>query len=149
MRTKARAIAADAEAIKLSLIEDQKQTQREVSALIDWSNVLILTLSLGGIAIGIGFAWLIGRAISKPVVGLSNGMRELAVGNAGVAITGVGRKDEIGDKAGAVQVFKDSMIEADRLRGEATENERRSVEQRKVDMHKLADQFENAVGEII
>ena len=149
MRTKARAIAADAEAIKLSLIEDQKQTEREVSALIDWSNVLILTLSLGGIAIGIGFAWLIGRAISKPVVGLSTGMRELAGGNTAVMITGVGRKDEIGEMASAVQVFKDNMIEADRLRGEATENERRSVEQRKADMHKLADQFESAVGEII
>jgi methyl-accepting chemotaxis protein len=149
MRPKARAIAADAEAIKLSLIEDQKQTEQEVSALIAWSNSLILVLSLGGIVLGIAFAWLIGRAISKPVVGLSTGMRELAGGNMAVTITGVGRKDEIGDMASAVQVFKDNMIEADRLRGEATENERRSVEQRKADMHKLADQFESAVGEII
>lgn len=149
MRTKARAIAADAEAIKLLLIEEQKQTEREVSALIDWSNVLILTLSLGGIALGIGFAWLIGRAISKPVVALSSGMRELAGGDVGVAIAGLGRKDELGGMADAVQVFKDNMIEADRLRGEATDSEKRSAEQRKADMHRLADQFESAVGEII
>ncbi len=51
--------------------------------------------------------------------------------------------------AGAVQVFKNNMIEAERLRAERTESEARAVKQRKADMYKLADGFEAAVGEII
>jgi len=51
--------------------------------------------------------------------------------------------------AGAVQVFKDLMIEADRLRAEQEQLEARVAAQRKTEMHALANRFENAVGEII
>ena len=51
--------------------------------------------------------------------------------------------------AGAVQVFKTNMIDADRLRTEQSEFEQRQLLQRKADMRKLADDFECAVGEII
>ena len=51
--------------------------------------------------------------------------------------------------AGAVEVFKNNMIEAERLRAEQREAEKRQAEQRKADMHELADAFEGAVGEIV
>ena len=51
--------------------------------------------------------------------------------------------------AGAVQVFKDNMIEADRLRAEQAQSEARAAAQRRADMHELAGRFESAIGEII
>ena len=75
-------------------------------------------------------------------------MGKLAAGDTSV-IVAARTTDEIGQMAGAVQVFKDNMIEADRLRAEQAEAEKRAAEQRKADMYKLADQFETAVGEII
>jgi methyl-accepting chemotaxis protein len=51
--------------------------------------------------------------------------------------------------AGAVEVFKNNMIEAERLRAEQLEADKRQAEQRKADMRKLADAFEGAVGEIV
>ena len=57
--------------------------------------------------------------------------------------------DEVGEMAGAVEVFKTSMIETERLRAEQLETEQRQSQQRKADMHKLADDFEGAVGEIV
>jgi methyl-accepting chemotaxis protein len=51
--------------------------------------------------------------------------------------------------AGAVQVFKDNMIEADRLRAEQAASDARMAERRRAEMMKLADEFERAVGAIV
>ena len=51
--------------------------------------------------------------------------------------------------ARTVQVFRDAMIETNRLREEQAAVEQRQMQQRKVDMNRLADQFESEVGEII
>jgi methyl-accepting chemotaxis protein len=88
--------------------------------------------------------------IARPMRALSGAMGELADGNFAVMLPGLGRKDEIGDVAGAVEKFKvkaqeRAAQEADTQR----QQERLASEQRKQDMHRLADQFEGAVGEII
>ena len=69
--------------------------------------VLVFALSL-----------LIGRSISKALASMVGAMTKLAGGDVKIAIPGLGRKDEIGEMAGAVEVFQSNMIEADRLRAE-------------------------------
>ncbi len=96
-----------------------------------------------------GLSLVIGRSISKALASMVAAMTRLAGGDVKLAIPGLGRRDEIGEMAGAVEVFKNSMIETDRLRAEQLETEQRQAQQRKADMVKLADQFEGAVGEII
>jgi methyl-accepting chemotaxis protein len=64
-------------------------------------------------------------------------------------VPGTGRRDEIGDMARTVEVFKTSSIEVERLKAEQQEIERRGAQQRKADMIRLADDFESAVGEIV
>ena len=92
---------------------------------------------------------LIGRSISKALSAMVRVMISLAGGDTAAAIPGLGRKDEIGEMAGAVEVFRTNMIEAERLRTEQLAGEQRHAEQRKTDMRKLADAFEGAVGEIV
>lgn len=55
------------------------------------------------------------HGISLPLTAMSGAMRRLADGDMTIPVDGVGRKDEIGMMAGAVQVFKDNMIKADEL----------------------------------
>ena len=93
--------------------------------------------------------YLMARSITRPVDLLSGAMRTLAGGDMSVAIEGANRRDEIGGMAGAVQVFKDNMIEAERLRNEQAAAEARLAQQRKADMMKLADAFEQAIGGIV
>jgi methyl-accepting chemotaxis protein len=76
-------------------------------------------------------------------------MGVLAGGDVKAEIPFAERKDEIGSMAAAVQVFKDNMIKARELEAAAAETEKRNVAQRKADMHKLADEFQAAVGNII
>ena len=59
---------------------------------------------------------------------LSNVMMRLAGGDFEVAIQGTSRRDEVGDMARSVQVFKDNGIEIRRLEQEA-ETQRRSAEE--------------------
>ncbi|MBR0834083.1 methyl-accepting chemotaxis protein [Bradyrhizobium manausense] len=92
---------------------------------------------------------LLGRSISKALSGMVDVMTRLARGELSIVVPGVGRKDEIGEMAGAVEVFRTNMMEAERLRAEQAEADARGREQRKVDMKRLADGFEGAVGEII
>jgi methyl-accepting chemotaxis protein len=100
--------------------------------------------------LGVLIAFLIGRSITRPLSGLTAGMKNLASGNFDVVLPGLGRKDEIGDMAGAVEEFKIKAAEKARHEAEAkTEQDRVAAERRKADMFKLADSFEAAVGEII
>jgi methyl-accepting chemotaxis protein len=96
-----------------------------------------------------GLSLLIGRSISKAIASMVSAMIRLAGGDLRIAIPGRGRKDEIGEMADAVEVFKSNMIEADRLRAEQLEVEQRQAERRMADMRELANAFEGAVGEIV
>ncbi len=61
---------------------------------------------------------LIGRSISRALSAMVAVMIKLAGGEVAVTIPGLGRKDEVGEMAGAVEIFKNNMIEAERLRAE-------------------------------
>ena len=88
--------------------------------------------------------------IARPMRALSVSMEELADGNFAVVLPGLGRKDEVGDVAGAVEKFK--VVSEKKARDEAEAKMKQdeiAAQQRKADMVRLADQFEGAVGEII
>ncbi|OKO74600.1 hypothetical protein AC629_34900 [Bradyrhizobium sp. NAS80.1] len=99
--------------------------------------------------ISIAIAWAVGRSVVKPLTGLKERMASLSAGQLDAPVAYADRRDEIGEMARTVQVFRDAMIETNRLREEQAITEQRQVEARKVDMNRLADQFEREVGEII
>ncbi len=109
---------------------------------------MLIALGLAVVVVS-GASFLIGHSISKALSSMVRAMTRLAGGDATIAIPGLGRNDEVGEMAGAVQVFKTNMIETERLRTEQLQAEQRQLQQRKADMIKLADQFEGAVGEIV
>ncbi|MFT3938318.1 methyl-accepting chemotaxis protein [Rhodopseudomonas sp.] len=145
----AESLAGDAAAIKQSGLTESKQIGHQTEALISETQTQILVITLGALAVGILLAWLIGRAVSGPIVAMSGVMKELAAGNTNVEIVGSGRLDEIGLMACTVEVFRNNSREFDRLKAEQEEAERRVAAEHKAEMQRLADHFEGAVGEII
>ncbi|WP_316977533.1 methyl-accepting chemotaxis protein [Shumkonia mesophila] len=77
----------------------------------------------------------IARSVSRPVKEMTNAMDALARGDRAIDIPARNRKDEIGEMAAAVQVFKDGMIEADRL----AEEQRREQEARTARAKRIED----------
>jgi methyl-accepting chemotaxis protein len=126
-------------------------TMAEASEAATRASVTTWMLIAFGAAVTLvfGLSLLIGRSISNALALMVSVMTRLAGGDVRIAVPGLGRKDEIGEMASAVGVFKDNMIEAERLRAEQLEIELRQAEQRKADMRELANAFEGAVGEII
>jgi methyl-accepting chemotaxis protein len=110
------------------------------------------TLSIVGgvlsLVVSIGLAWLLTRGISSPIVRMTEAMKRLAGGDKAVEIPGVGRQDEIGAMAGAVQVFKDTAIEAERLAAQQAE-EQATRERRARRLEELMGAFEAKVGNLV
>ncbi len=91
----------------------------------------------------------VARGITKPLQCITVTMNALAGGNLDVEVPGIGRHDEVGEMAKAVEIFKSNAVARQGLEAEQKEAEIRAVARRKADMVKLADDFEGAVGEII
>ena len=87
--------------------------------------------------------------ISRPLGRMTAAMHQLASGDTRTEIPAVGRRDEVGAMAGAVQIFKETMIQTRRLEEETAQARLEAEEQRKTGMRQMADSFEAAVGGII
>ena len=97
----------------------------------------------------IGLIALVGWGVSASIRGVGTRMQALADGNLAIDLPEAERGDEVGQMARTVKIFRDRMAEGDQLRAEQEDLKARAAEQRKLDMHKLAEDFEGAVGEII
>jgi methyl-accepting chemotaxis protein len=103
-----------------------------------------------GTAIAIAAMAFVLVGVARPLVALVASMRRLGDGDFAVVLPGLGRKDEIGAMAGAVEQFKVKAEERGRREAEAkAEQDRAAAVQRRADMTKLANDFESAVGEIV
>ncbi|MGE4528914.1 MAG: methyl-accepting chemotaxis protein, partial [Rhodospirillaceae bacterium] len=106
-----------------------------------------LTIAAGvlalGIVAGLVLSRLIGQGmISKPIQAMTGAMRALAAGNAEVDIPGLAARDEIGDMAKAVEVFRANKQEAERLAAEQEAERTRQAERvRAIDT--LVSSFQN------
>ncbi|HEY1413047.1 MAG TPA: methyl-accepting chemotaxis protein [Rhodopila sp.] len=88
----------------------------------------------------------IALSIARPLAKLESSMRRLAAGDRSTGIAGVGRGDEIGGMAAAVQVFKDSMIKADTMANEQEQIKIAAAVAQKAAMNQTADSFHAKVG---
>src|SRR5882724_1867815 len=76
-------------------------------------------------------------------------MTKLAGGDFHVAVPGLNRRDEIGKMAGAARIFKDNMIETERLRAGQLADQQAQSRQRREERLRLASAFQDAVGSIV
>jgi methyl-accepting chemotaxis protein len=103
-----------------------------------------------GLLLGLLAALWIGiKGLSQPVGRLKIIMEKLAHNDLAVVVTGLQRRDELGDMARTVEVFKTNAIEVNRLKDGLAATEKLAAEQVKASMKKLADDFEAAIGEIV
>jgi len=127
-----------------------QKTTADTEGIIGSTVVMQEIVAGAAVLLGLLIAFLIARGIIGSLTGLTAGMKELADGNFAVVLPGLGRKDEIGDIAGAVEKFK--LVSEQKARDEAEakiKQDQIAAQQRKAEMVKLADEFEGAVGEIV
>jgi methyl-accepting chemotaxis protein len=106
-----------AKTIEVARAQVRQENETFTSTL---QSVELINEMLAGLAIAvlIGTAVFMFFTVIRPLRALTGGMRELAAGNFEVVLPGVGRKDEIGGIAGAVDEFKMRLAEKMRLEAE-------------------------------
>ncbi|TLU71666.1 methyl-accepting chemotaxis protein [Lichenicoccus roseus] len=106
-------------------------------------------LSIGGVIavllLSLLVAFILIRHISRPISAMTAAMRRLADRDGSIEVPSLGRGDEIGGMAAAVQVFKDNMISADAAASEQ-DRERQAVAQRTARVEQLVGDFERQIG---
>jgi methyl-accepting chemotaxis protein len=110
-----------------------------------WTLVLVTIAILG---VGVFLALLLGRSVSRPLVAITAVMNHLSSGDTAVTIPGSERLDEMGTMAKAVEVFRQSMIEASRLAG-VQAAEQAVKEKRITALAALTSGFETKVSTLV
>ncbi len=126
---------------------EQRGDDAETLALSEAHSVQLFAFIICLIAVGaaIAVAALLGRSISRPVIDMTAAMKTLAHGDTTLEIPSRERKDEIGDMAEAVQVFKDNAI-ANRKLEEAQRAENEVQLRRARTLDKLLKEFDSMIN---
>lgn len=103
--------------------------------------VIVILMTL---AFGLATGWLVRR-----IETLTAEMRRLSQGDTTIEVTEAGARDEIGDMARAVEVFRENAIQVEQLKQDQIEANRRALEEKSAMMSRLADEFDSSVGAIV
>jgi methyl-accepting chemotaxis protein len=136
--------------MKADLLADQQRLDAESSATISETQHLIIMLAIGGFVLGVVWAFLLGAGISRPMIAMCKAMRELAGGKFDVVLPGLGRKDELGEMAAAVEEFKiQAVAKAERDAATLDSQNKAAAAGRRAELIRFADDFETTVGSIV
>jgi methyl-accepting chemotaxis protein len=108
---------------------------------------MIIALSAAA-ALIVAAGYPIGRIASAPLRHMTDAMTRLANGDTDVEVPAVGRADEVGDMAQAVQIFKDNAVE--RLRLETEQDKHREAQQRRAELiERRTKAFDEAISQAL
>lgn len=106
---------------------DVSQTQlHDAGIQMTWA---IVGGAVAGLVLAVLFGIALSRGIASPIVAVSDVMNRLARGEKDAEIPGIGRGDELGEMAKALETFKNAILEAERLAAEQAELQRKSAEE--------------------
>jgi methyl-accepting chemotaxis protein len=126
-----------ADAAAAALIESQRNTRTGIIA----AGIIIVML-------GLCLSWLIGRSITRPLNGLADVMKKLAAGDTTARIPATQARDEIGEMARTVIVFRDTMIERENL-AQTRAQDSRAKEQRSDTISQTIGAFKHSVESVL
>jgi methyl-accepting chemotaxis protein len=117
----------------------------EIFAPVGSLTTLMLSTGVALLIVVALLGWLFARSISVPVTRLTAGMKALAAGDLEVEIRGADKRDEVGEMARTVEVFRSN---AKRIEAMA-EDERAGVERRSTDRAKMMQDLQRAFGAVV
>ncbi|QKV18205.1 methyl-accepting chemotaxis protein [Oricola thermophila] len=113
---------------ELDTLKNNAREQADAAAT-STTKYAILTVIGGTVVIG-AVVWLISRSVKVPLASTGRVMARLAEGDIEVEIAGTDRRDEIGDMARALAVFRDSEVARRRAEAQAEETRKLSDRER-------------------
>ncbi len=140
----AQRVAAQDGAQKLN--RQSSETIADVRAAAAGTRINGLIVATVTLLVGLCLSLLIGRGLTRPLLSLTRAMTGLASGDLEVEITAAERRDEVGQMAQALLVFKDLMIKRNRLADEQAEERLRAEAEKRAALAQMADMIETETG---
>lgn len=136
---------------ELLAIVDQRGTNKITAVLSNSHSLENLTIYTGALVLLIVFfaGLYVVLGVSRPLSAIIQDMNSLAANDLNIHIAHSGRKDEIGDIARALEIFKTSLIERSRLETQNKEADVNWRVQHRLELNRVADNLEAAVGEVL
>ncbi len=106
----------------------------------DYQSAKWKLIIFGGLMVLVGCTegFLTARSIINPIKSITDAMYKLSQGEMDTPVPALTRKDEVGEMAKALELFKNSLIQMDKMRAEQADLEKKSADQ----LQKSADERE-------
>jgi methyl-accepting chemotaxis protein len=129
--------------------DENAATEAEATSRVQLFTTILWSISAFVLIVfGAGIAG-VARGVIQPITGMTAVMQRLAGGELESEIPSLGRKDEVGAMAGAVQIFKENAQRVRAMKTAQALAARKADDDRKAAMRQVADGFEQAIGRII
>ncbi|MEN8196416.1 MAG: methyl-accepting chemotaxis protein, partial [Pseudomonadota bacterium] len=137
------------EALFAAAEKGDAEAQASLEEIRGSTRVAVISIGATILAVFLLFAFVLARSITQPLKAMTATMTQLADGDTEVEVPAIGRRDEIGEMAQSVQIFKDNTIEKVRLEKEQAAAQQRAEEEKRQTMNDMADRFERTVKEVV
>ncbi len=142
-------LSASVGAMVESADADRQAIEQASVATMHRTQLVVVSVGIGGVGLGLVLAWLIGGSIARPVSRMTDAMRHVAAGELEVAIPAADQRDEIGQMAQAVEVFRDNARQMRAMEEERAAQAEQHASDRRREMDALAGDFETTVGGLV
>jgi methyl-accepting chemotaxis protein len=116
----------------------------EAAAVQRMAIISLLAFVLGGV-----LAFFTSASIVRPVRAMTDVMNRLKSGERNVVVPSTANKDEVGEMARAVEVFKENLIKVEAMQAEQERLKHQAEEDHKRTLFEMADNFEKSVMGIV
>jgi len=129
--------------------DDNAAAEAEATSRVQWFTIVLWSISaFVFLVVGAGIAG-VATGVIRPITRMTGAMQRLANGELDSEIPSLGRKDEVGAMASALQVFKENALRVQAMEAAHAIAAKQAEQDRKAGMLQVADGFEQAVGRII
>jgi methyl-accepting chemotaxis protein len=143
-----KAIGEKITAVIASAHEDENNLQSDTEKSASNSELQNIVMAAVMTIMGVVIAWFVGRGITGPVTALTLTMGRLADSDWKAEVVGADRKDELGQMARAVFIFKENGVAAERLQAEQrTEQEKKEARAKQIEFD--IGMFEQTVASML
>lgn len=128
--------------------ETNDKVANEVTSVTQ-ATLIIALLGLFSLAALIAAGWVVVARVTRPLGTLANGMENMSKGDLSKEFQGTERQDEVGEMARAVTVFREGLIEAEKLRAAEATRGAEMEAARRAAIQSIAGDLDRAVGQSV
>ena len=137
------------EALDKNLTSLSETQEAAADALVASTHTFVFASFIVLLAIIVGLCWMVGRGIARPIVTVTRAMQGLVAGDLDTPVPAGSRRDEVGTMILALRAFKESLLQAARLRREQVAAREKAEADKQRALVAMAEQIESSASSTI